>query len=152
MTLSEYIDALASITPDGWDFLYAIPEMIYHYDGGFPLVFAQASPSRITFPAEASIMRIYTQKISFMYLDKQDSLGLKLKTSGLNEMIQVDDLVTTQNVVNNFCLALREYEGLNIRSIQETPMPRYLVNGGKVLLGYDLTFEIETMPIKCITN
>ena len=141
---------LQDCTPAGWSFMYAIRETMLAYEGGFPLMFAEVVPSDITLLAESAILSTFRQSISFFELDEQDSLGLNLTDSTQpNYIIQKTKMDSAERAMHAFIFALNEYEDIILSGIRAVPTPRYSWNGGKVLVGCDLTITIQAPPERC---
>lgn len=151
MQLSSFVDILSNCTPNDWHFLYSIPETLYQYEGQFPLCFAEISPERIAVISDFAMRRTYLQKMYFMILDSQDSLGINRTDSTTpTKIIQFEKLGVAQSALDVFLKCLLEsIDTTPISNIQSKPIPRFLVNGGKVLCGYELTFELAGLPTPC---
>lgn len=149
MNLSEWTDVIESAVPNGWQFVFSAPETILSYIGEFPLVFAHLPNEPMSFVANFGIQTTYQQKISFMVQDRLDSVGIGRKGTELeNRIIQLPLLQQAQIAMKEFLLALQNVDGLPIvERPTAVPMPRFIVNGGQVLTGYELTFELKTFPI-----
>jgi hypothetical protein len=150
MLTSDYVLMLQDAVPQGWAFMYSIRETMLAYEGSFPLMFAEVVPANVSLLAESAILSSYTQSISFFELDEQDSLGINLTDSTQpNYIIQKTKMDSAERAAHAFIFALNQVEDIIITGMRIVPTPRYLWNGGKVLVGVDLTINIATPPERC---
>jgi hypothetical protein len=150
MLTSDYVLMLQDATPNGWSFMYSIRETMLAYEGSFPLMFAEVVPANVSLLAESAILSSYAQSISFFELDEQDSLGINLTDSTQpNYIIQKTKMDSAERACHAFIFALNQVEDIIISGLRIVPTPRYLWNGGKVLVGVDLTLTINTPPERC---
>jgi hypothetical protein len=142
MTIESFVEVMRNATPVDWHFLYAVEEMMLAYEGSYPLVFAVCSPEDSQFVGGSALLTTYTQKVYFMINEAQDSLGLnRLDSTAPDTLIQLPNIALAQQARDAFLFAVRDADLLSLANITSRPIPRFIENGGKVLVGYELNFR-----------
>jgi hypothetical protein len=143
MTIESFVEVMRNATPTDWNFLYAVEEMMLSYEGSYPLVFAVCSPEDLQFIGGGGpLLTTYTQKVYFMINEAQDSLGLNRSDSTTPDtLIQLPSISIAQQARDAFLFAVRDADLLSLSNITSKPIPRFIENGGKVLVGYELNFR-----------
>lgn len=156
MAISNLVQTLIDAKPTGWSFLYALRENILAYEGTFPLMFAEVSPYDANLVANNALSRTFRQSISFMILDEQDSLGIELQTpvginlqKTTNNIIQLSNMDVADLACQEFIFNLNAIDSIEVSTPRVTPTPRFLWNGGQVLVGVTLTVNITPIPTRC---